>query len=116
MSPQGILEAGIFRTRKLLFLFATFLVRVESGGKASLIIALVHWLVGAGQGARVTNRKPVKGSEHTSLTYKSRESRKALLTQTLTSFTVSRMVTGPRVGAWGGKSRKQGFNDHSSGS
>lgn len=62
MSPQGILEAGIFRTRKLFFLFASYLVRVERGGKASFVIALAYWLVGAGQVALVTNRKPVKGN------------------------------------------------------
>lgn len=51
---------------------------------------------------------------HTCLTYLVRESRKALLTQTLTSSTVSRRVAAALAEeAWGGKSKRQDITYHS---
>lgn len=51
---------------------------------------------------------------HTRLTYLVRESRKALLTQTLTSSTVLRRVAVALADeAWGGKSRRQDITYHS---
>lgn len=48
---------------------------------------------------------------HTRLTYLVRDSRKALLTQTLTSSTVSRRVAAVLADeAWGGEKQKAGYH------